>query len=204
MSALPRTWHWEDPLELVRATLAGGGVLAIPSESSYGLAVDPRDERGVEAIYEIKGRDAEKALPVVVGGPEQLFALGVPRSAPELAVVEALWPAALSVVFPIASPIPATAGQRTLAARVPAHERLRDLLLRLGHALTATSANLSGSAPILDPDALEPILRDRKALVVDDGVLPGGPPSTLVSWAGGELRILREGAFASAALPRRL
>lgn len=204
MSLSSGLWHWPDPLEALREILDAGGVLAVPTESSYGLAVDPRDERGVEAVYAIKGRDARMALPVVVADLEQLFALGVPRGLPELEVAAAFWPAPLSILFPIPDPIPATAGLLKLAARIPAHSDLRELLRRLGHGLTATSANRSGSPPVLDPRDLRRLLSGRRAVTVDGGVLPGGPPSTLVDWAGGELAVLREGAFPAARLPRRL
>ena len=195
-------WRWSDPVEILRGALEAGGVIAIPTESSYGLAVDPRDARGVEAVYSIKGRDARVALPVVVADLEQLFALGVARDRPEIGLAEAVWPAPLSILFPIPAPLPATAGRSTLAARVPAHAELRDLLGRLGHGLTATSANRSGEPPVLDPLDLRPLLEERRAVVVDGGVLPGGPPSTLVDGSGGGLSVLREGAFPVERLPR--
>jgi L-threonylcarbamoyladenylate synthase len=197
-------WRRHDPIDVLRDVLAAGGVFAVPTESSYGLAVDPRDAAGVEAVFAIKGRDARQALPVVVADLEQLHALGVPRGGPELEVAASLWPAPLTVLFPIPAPLPATAGKSTVAARIPAHEGLRDVLRRLGHGLTATSANRTGGPPVLDPRDLRPLLAGRRAFVVDGGVLPGGPPSTLVDWAGGELRVLREGAFPIARLPRRL
>src|SRR4030095_1998211 len=71
------TWHWGDPIAPLRDLLRRGGVLAIPTESSYGLAADPRNPAGVEAIYRIKGRETGKALPVVVAGREQLAPLGI-------------------------------------------------------------------------------------------------------------------------------
>lgn len=188
-------WHRLDPIGVLRDVLDAGGVLAVPTESSYGLAADPRRRDGVEAVYAIKGRDARMALPVVVADLEQLFALGVDRECPEIEIAASVWPAPLTVLFPIPAPLPATAGLSTLAARIPDHPGLLDLLRRLGHGLTATSANRSGQPPILDPLDLEPLLTGRRALVVDGGVLPGGPPSTLVEVSGGELRVLRGGAF---------
>ena len=91
---------------------------------------------------------------------------------------------------------PASAGRSTLAVRIPQHRRLRDLLSRLGSSLTATSANLSGQPPILRPDDLSILLEDFDAVLIDDGVLPGGPPSTLVEISRGRVAVLREGSFA--------
>jgi L-threonylcarbamoyladenylate synthase len=190
-----RFWHWGDPVEPLRALLARGGVLAIPTESSYGLGADPRNLLGVEAIYRIKEREAGKALPVVVAGREQLADLGVD---PDLYIVERLfehWPAPLTAVLPIAQPLPASAGEATLAVRVPDHEGLRSLLAELGHGLTATSANRSGEAPILDPAEVALLLAGTDAVVVDGGVLPGGPPSTLVAIEEEGLVVLRTGRF---------
>jgi L-threonylcarbamoyladenylate synthase len=149
----------------------------------------------VEAIYRIKGREAGKALPVVVAGSEQLADLGVD---PNLDIVERLcelWPAPLTAVLPTRKPLPAATGERTLAVRVPAHEGLRKLLAELGHGLTATSANRSGGEPVLDPAGAAELLAGEDAVVVDGGVLPGGPPSTLVAIEGEGLVVLRTGRF---------
>jgi L-threonylcarbamoyladenylate synthase len=79
--------------------------------------------------------------------------------------------------------------------RVPDHERLRGLLAELGHGLTATSANRSGEEPLLDPAEAARLLTGHDAVVVDGGVLPGGPPSTLVAIEGERLVVLRAGRF---------
>jgi L-threonylcarbamoyladenylate synthase len=180
--------------------LARGAVLAVPTESSYGLAVDPRSRDGVEAVYRLKQRELGKPLPVVAADVEQLLALGVPAGSRALAWAAKRWPAALSVVLPLVpgSALPAAGGESSLAARIPAHAGLRALLAALGHALTATSANPSGGEPYLEPDALASWLSgvpEVETLIVDGGVLPGGPPSTLVEWAPDAVRVLRPGSY---------
>jgi L-threonylcarbamoyladenylate synthase len=183
----------------VRALLRRGGVLAIPTESSYGLGADPRNPAGVEAIYRIKQRERGKPLPVVVSGRGQLAELGVDLGAgPNLYIVERLcelWPAPLTVLLRISHPLPAAAGEARLAVRVPDHEKLRELLSALGNGLTATSANRSGGEPALDPSAAAELLAGEDAMVVDGGVLPGGPPSTLAAIEGGWPVVLRKGRF---------
>ncbi|MBP9823641.1 MAG: L-threonylcarbamoyladenylate synthase [Thermoanaerobaculia bacterium] len=175
--------------------LAAGGVLAVPTESSYGLGVDPRDAQGVEAIYRLKGRERGKALPVVAADVAQLLALGVQADSQALAWARPRWPAALTVVLPLTAPIAASAGAPTIAARIPAHEGLRALLGELGHALTATSANPSGEPPLTNPNEVRSWLEAsaEKFLVVDQGTTAGGAPSTLVALSDGEVVILRKG-----------
>jgi L-threonylcarbamoyladenylate synthase len=111
-----------------------------------------------------------------------------------------VWPAALTVVAPLAVALPAAAGEPTLAVRIPDHALLLRLLRALGP-LTATSANRSGEPPLLEPGAVEELLRDERAAVVDGGVLGGGPPSTLAGWLGGGWRVVRPGRFPVGHLP---
>lgn len=188
-------WRWGDPVEPLRELLARGGVLAIPTESSYGLGADPRNRKGVEAIYRIKGREPRKALPVVAADLAQLAGLGIDPDLSILRPLSACWPGPLTAVLPIQAGIPAAAGEPTLAVRIPGHEGLRCLLAALGHGLTATSANLSGEEPVLDPERAADLLAGEDAVVVDGGLLPGGPPSTLVAIEEGGPVVLRTGRF---------
>ncbi|MEA2564581.1 MAG: L-threonylcarbamoyladenylate synthase [Acidobacteriota bacterium] len=192
-------WHWGDSVEPLRDLLRQGGVLAIPTESSYGLGADPRNRKGVEAIYRIKGREPRKALPVVVADLEQLADLGIDADLSILKALLACWPGPLTAVLPISpmfsGEIPAAAGEPTLAVRIPGHEGLRSLLAALGHGLTATSANPSGGEPVLDPQGAADLLEGEDAMVVDGGVLPGGPPSTLVAIEEAGPVVLRTGKF---------
>jgi len=189
-------WPWDGNLNEVKDALSQGRILAIPTESSYGLAVDPLSASGVEAIYSLKERERGKPLPVVAASLEQAIDLGLePNEAVRFA--EAHWPAPLTVVAPLRSGVslPAAAGGDTLAVRVPDHDRLRGLLQALGHPLTATSANRSGEPPACDLADLEPILDATGALVLGGERTPGGLASTVVSWTSAGLRVLRRGRF---------
>ena len=222
MSPPAPLWRFGDPVAPLAALLARGGVLAIPTESSYGLAVPPGNAAGVAAIYRLKRRERGKPLPVVIAGLDQLAGLGISPDLPILKLLSAFWPGPLTAVLPIAGAgaagaPPAAAGTGTLAIRIPGHPRLIDLLSRLGHGLTATSANRGGGEPVLDPRQAAELLAGWPAMVVDGGVLPGGPPSTLIaplgpagpgdagSPAGGwRVEVLRAGRLPVARLCERL
>jgi L-threonylcarbamoyladenylate synthase len=184
-------------IDSIRSTLAAGGVVAFATESSYGLGVDPRSAAGVEAIYRLKGRERGKALPVVAADVEQLLALGVDPASAALAWARPRWPAALSVLLPLSTPLAATAGGSTLAARIPGRAALRDRLAAIGHALTATSANPSGEPAFTEPEPLRRWIDSTGVpyFLVDEGESPGGPPSTLVEIVDGSARLLREGRY---------
>ena len=164
--------------ELVEDVRAGS-VLAIPTESSYGLAVDPRSEAAVRRVFAIKGRDGGKPLLVVAANRGQLEDLGVVASRETLDRYVALWPAPLTVLLPLRAPIPASAGTATLAVRVPAHSKLRELLEATGP-LTATSLNRSGESPFDDADSAEGAFGGEVDVLVDGGRTSGGAPSTLL------------------------
>jgi L-threonylcarbamoyladenylate synthase len=190
-----RRWSPGDAVEPLAELLRRGGVLAIPTESSYGLAVDPRNRKGVDAVFAIKRRPADRPLPIVVANIEQIEELG--GSFPNQLARELAreWPAPLTLLLPLVAPLPAAAGSSRAGFRVPAHAELRQLLAELGTGLSATSANLSGEPPVLDPEELPTLLEGADAALFDGGRLPGGAPSTVVGVEGGELQILRQGSF---------
>ncbi|HLF56424.1 MAG TPA: L-threonylcarbamoyladenylate synthase [Thermoanaerobaculia bacterium] len=193
-------WGFGDDPEVVRAALDHGAVVAFPTESSYGLGVDPTDDRAVEALFRLKDRGAGKALPVVAADLAALGRLGVDLAARPMVWASLRWPAALTVVAPLARPIAASGGRTELAVRIPDHGPLRALLAALGRPLTATSANPAGAEPYLDPDAVAAWLERSgcEALVVGREPAPGGPPSTLVAFEGDAPRVLRQGRVAIA------
>lgn len=181
--------------EVVQA-LKAGRVLAIPTESSYGLAVDPRSGKGVDRVLAAKGRDGgARPLLVVAAGRGQLAALGVEATPEVLDRLLSIWPAPLTAVLPLRTPLPASCGGATLAVRIPAEPRLRALLEGTGP-LTATSLNRSGEPPVTDPDEAMRLFEGEVDLLIDGGKTAGGPPSTLIDATIDPPRLLRAGAFA--------
>ena len=186
----------------VREHLAGGGIVAYPTESSYALGADPANPEAVGSVFRAKGRPADKPLPVVAGSAAQLERLGVELPAGGLLGLEKAWPGPLTIVLPCAPGIAAASGRRELAVRVPGGESLRRLLLDVGTPLTATSANRSGEPPVLEPSGLESLAASEPVLILDGGVLAGGEPSTIVRLDAGTLVVLRLGAIGAGELAR--
>lgn len=184
--------HLAAAVSAVRKAVAEHDIVAIPTETFYGLAVDPRDALAVDRVFAAKGRPAEKALLVVGASMGQLEELVVVAE-PWRARLIAAWPAPLTVVLPTLRRV--AAGGTTLAVRIPAHPLLRDLLVRAG-ALTATSANLSGEPPPSRPEALAPTLVQHLAVVLDGGHTEGTGASTVIDATCEPARLLRTGAFA--------
>ncbi len=178
----------------LREVLARGGVAAIPTETFYGLAADPLHPGGCARVFAVKGREAGKALPVLVASPEDLGALGVRASPAALERLSAIWPAPLTAVFALSAPLPCTSGERSLAVRVPAHAGLRRLLARTGP-LTGTSANRAGAPPATSPAAVAAALGAEIDLLVDGGETAGGLPSTIVDARVDPPSLLRAGAY---------
>jgi L-threonylcarbamoyladenylate synthase len=184
----------EDVLSELREALRGGGVLGIPTDTFYGLAADPLSEPGVGRVYALKGRSAAQALPVLVASIAQLACVGVTASPDILAKLEAIWPAPLTAVLPIARPIAASGGISTLAVRVPAREELRLLLEKIGP-VTGTSANRTAQPPALTAGEVTSTFGSGLDFVLDGGPASSPLPSTIVDLTKSPPEILRSGAF---------
>ena len=171
-------------------------MVAIPTDTLYGLAADAFNPAAIERVFDIKERPEGLALPVLLSDPGQLEQ--VANDVPEhlRAVAEAFWPGAMTLIVKRNDSLPPrlTAGHPTVAVRVPDHPVPRELARRLGRPITGTSANISGAA---DPTTLAELraqVGDRVDLLVTDGPAPAGTASTIVDLSGDEPRLVRAGA----------
>ncbi|MEY4745067.1 MAG: hypothetical protein RL272_1012 [Candidatus Parcubacteria bacterium] len=186
-------------LEEAASVLAAGGVVAMPTETAYGLAADPACVAAVRKVFRIKGRPSGKPLPLVAASSADVtrrFVLaGVAR-----ALARRHWPGPLTIVLELkkGSRLAASAGERTGAVRVPRSAWARALAREAGGLVTSTSANISGEAAIYDPGRIVASFRGRRDapdLVLDAGRLPVRTPSTIVRFKRGRIEVLRQGTI---------
>ncbi len=175
--------------------LKAGGLVAIPTETVYGLAANALDGSAVKRIFEAKGRPQDNPLIVHIASLDTLPKLvaSVPDEA--LALADQFWPGPLTIILPKASCIPdeVSAGLETVAVRFPSHPVARAIIEASGLPLAAPSANTSGRP---SPTKAEHVLHDLRGkieAVVDGGDCGVGLESTVVSLAGNRPRLLRPG-----------
>ena len=210
-SARPRVIAATDPdaIRLAVAALRAGEVIAIPTDTVYGFAASIDRVDALERLYAVKQRPAEKAIPVLLRGPENVAAVARALHPPAAALARRFWPGALTLVVEARPGLPerVTAtderGRRTVALRVPDHPVALAIVAAAGGALAVTSANRSGEPPALEAEALAGA-DPAPDLIVDGGRAPGGVPSTIVLISDHGLEVLREGAISRSALEAAL
>ena len=199
MKSLPPT---PAGLDQAAALLRAGELVAVPTETVYGLAADATQPDAVAAIFRAKNRPADHPLIVHLGGLEQLshWAARIPDCA--WPVIEAFWPGPLTLVLPASARVPAivNAGQDTVALRWSSHPLLQALLDRLQRPVAAPSAN-----PFcrISPTAAEHVrahMAGRIAAVMEGGPCSVGIESTILDLSGLRPAILRPGAISAAML----
>ena len=188
----------------IRRLLGQGGLLALPTESFYGLAVDPFNEDALAKLWQLKGRSEGKPILLLIGARSQLepFVQRVPQAA--TALMNAFWPGPLTIVFPAAVGLSnmVTAGTGSVGIRQSTWQPLAELLRRVGP-VTGTSANREGLSPCCTAEEVQRSLGDAVDLIVDAGPTPGGRPSTVID-VQGPIRIVREGVITREIIVRQL
>ncbi len=189
----PRSFGVDDLAPAV-AHLRAGGVVAIPTDTFYGLAADPTQATAVKRLFELKGRAAGEALPLIAVSIEAVEKFCGPLGSAGARLAARFWPGPLSLVMeaPAAVDTAVHAGRGTVAIRVPDHPVARALAGAFGAPLTATSANRSGQPPWRHAAGIADLGAD--VFIIDAGETPGGAPSTIVDARATPPRLVRDGA----------
>jgi L-threonylcarbamoyladenylate synthase len=208
---LPRRDH--EPLVLQRAApraiewaaerLASGGVIAIPTDTVYGIAASLAHDAAIRRIYTVKGRPEDRPLAVLVSSTDAL--LHIASTDIHIAILlDRFWPGPLTVVVPARAGVPAgvLGPGGTVGVRMPNHPLAIEVIEKAGGAVACTSANRTGEPPATTAAGVATSIGPDLDMILDGGRAPGGVPSTVIGISGTEIAILREGAIAGVEIRR--
>lgn len=197
---------FRDNLQLAADLIKDGFLIAVPTETVYGLAGNGLDENAVKDIYEVKGRPEVKPLSLMVAGSEDIdkYCEDIPQQARFLA--ERFWPGPLTIVLKSKDIVPeiVRAGGKTVGLRCPDHEKTLNLIRLTGLPLAAPSANPSGAESPKSAERVRDYFEGSIAGIIDGGECAIGKESTLIDMSGDEYKILREGALTKKKIAKAL
>lgn len=185
----------------IRATAESGGVILFPTDTLYGLGVDPLSAAGLEALFRLKGRAEGKPVPVLLADASLVGRYAAQVPPPWRTLMARCWPGPLTLIFPARDGLPAQIGSAgKVALRVPGSALCRAVLRAAGGTLSGTSANPAGAGGTGDPSIALRKLGGGVDLLVSAGTLPPSRASTILGIDGsGRVTTLRPGALAEAA-----
>jgi len=202
-----RIWHWREEeaatcWQEARRLLLGGGLLALPTETFYALAVNPLDAAALARLFAVKARPWDKPVLLLVADVQMLSQ--VAREVPETGarLMARFWPGPLTLILPARPELPRllTGGTGTVGVRQPKQAVTCRLLGALGFPVTGTSANRSGRPPLTLAAAVAREFGSEIDLILDAGPCPGGLPSSIVDVTCSPARLVRPGAVPAGAL----
>jgi L-threonylcarbamoyladenylate synthase len=186
-----------DALGAAVTALAGGGVVAFPTETFYGLAVDPRSAPAVRRIFSLKRRPPDQPLPLIASGIDQIADHVGTMTPLATRLASRGWPGPLTLIIPASSRLCSDVHLSTgrVAVRVAGDSIARALAGAAGHAITSTSANISGDPPAATADRVAAAFGDGIDVLIDSGPTPAGLPSTIVDACGDAPILVRAGVI---------
>jgi L-threonylcarbamoyladenylate synthase len=191
-------------IEYAAAFIRRGRVVAIPTDTFYGLSADPFNLAAIERVFRVKGRPESQALPILVNSIEQAVTLIRDVPDPFLTLAHKFWPGALTLVVEATHwlPLKVTGNTGRVALRWPNSKIATALIESAENPITGTSANLSGRPSCSNAEQIIAQLDDRLPLILDSGDTGSTLASTIVRINGDEWTIAREGAVPNADIER--
>jgi L-threonylcarbamoyladenylate synthase len=188
------------------AALAAGEAIVYPTETFYAFGVDALSLPALDRLFAIKGREPGKPVALIAADTAMAFAVAREVPAQARVLAQAFWPGPLTLVLPARAEIPAplVGADGGVGVRVSSHPIARALAAGLRSPLTATSANLAGEPPASEIEMARRAFAGTIKVLVDDGALAGGSPSTVVAVDRSGIRILRPGAVSECQLAAAL
>jgi L-threonylcarbamoyladenylate synthase len=181
------------------AIVKAGGVIAFRTDTFYGLGADPFNEAAVRRIRELKGREDDKPILLLISDASEVSRFITSQSPTFQTVAERFWPGPLTLIGAACPELPVelTAGTNTIGVRLPDEDSVRELVRLCGGALTATSANTSGRPPASTAGEVELYFPIGLDLIIDAGEVAVTEPSTVLDLSESPPRLVREGAITS-------
>ncbi len=171
--------------------MKNGDLIIIPTDTVYGLAAKLHDLEALDKIYQIKGRDASKQIPILIASKTELFDIAyVERLGKEL--TKNLWPGPITFIFKTNREFFKLSGEETVAIRMPNHPKARNIIEKYGP-LRVTSLNKSGEEPLTDLNAIKRQFGSDVVEIYEQDRDPSNLSSTIVDLSKGEIKILRRG-----------
>lgn len=185
--------------------LKSGGIIAIPTDTVYGLGADPFNADAVQRLYTVKGRPDGKPIPLVLSSVDDVYR--VAQNLPDyfFHLTDRFWPGGLTIIVQAKDLLPVlTAGGNTVGVRIPDNPLLLKILETFGGPVAITSANLSGEPPATSPQEIGEELASRIDMIVDGGKTPGPVPSTVYDISVSPPLIRRHGVISEETLAKEL
>ncbi len=169
------------------AVLKSAGIIAIPTDTVIGLAIDPKNRMAVQKIYRLKQRDRDKPLVYMFYNVEQIreYVEGITPEVED--IMRKYWPGALTIIFRIKD------SSDTVGVRIPNNKFLLDLLKDWGRGLAVTSANISGEKELNSLAEIQQKFGRQIDLYIDTGAQASGQASTVLDVSSGTIKVLRQG-----------
>lgn len=183
--------------------LKSGGIIAIPTDTVYGLGADPFNASAVQKLYTLKGRPDGKPIPLVLSSVADVHR--VAQHLPDFFfhLTHRFWPGGLTIIVEAKDLLPVlTAGGNTVGVRIPDNPLLLQILQTFGGPAAITSANLSGEPPATSPQEIGEALASRIDMIVDGGKTPGPIPSTVYDISVSPPIIRRHGVISEETLAK--
>ena len=185
--------------------IKSGGIIAVPTDTVYGIGADPFNVEAVQKLYTLKGRPEEKPIPLVLGSTEDVESVAQNLSGFFYHLTNRFWPGGLTIIVEAKNLLPQlTAGGNTVGLRIPDQPLLLDILQEFGGPLAITSANLSGTPAATSPSEFEHELSSRLDYIVDDGKTLGSIPSTVYDISISPPIVRRHGVISAETLEKEL
>lgn len=188
-----------DRIDYIVSCLRQGDIVALPTDTFYGLAVDPVNLHAVESIYRLKSRQKQKPLSLLISSLAQAYELARDTDSMLDKLADRFWPGPLTIIVRAGTKLPlrSTANTGNVAMRVPDAAIARAVVERFGLPITATAANLQGASECTHAACVRDQIGDRIPLIVDGGPTGRSLPTTIVdlSLGNGRWEVLREGAI---------